>query len=73
MAVGAVANLMIQPYGALIAGCLAGVISTIGYRKIQVCNLHSTLNTKVFNFIEKAKISAIKKIVCGLVKKSYEI
>ena len=34
--VGASADLMLQPYGALCAGCVAGSISTFGYQVIQV-------------------------------------
>ena len=36
VAVGAIADLMIQPGGAFIAGTLCGIVSTIGYRVIQV-------------------------------------
>ena len=36
VAVGAVADLMLQPYGAFIAGSLTGVISTLGFKKLQV-------------------------------------
>jgi ammonium transporter Rh len=36
VAVGAVADLMLQPYGALIAGTLTGAASTLGFRKLQV-------------------------------------
>ncbi len=36
VAVGAVADLMLQPYGAFLAGSITGVISTIGFRKLQV-------------------------------------
>ena len=39
VAVGAVADLMIQPYGAMIAGSLAGMISTFGYQVVQVTEL----------------------------------
>ena len=34
--VGATADLMLQPYGAFCAGCVAGCISTFGYQVIQV-------------------------------------
>ena len=34
--VGAVANLMIQPYGAIICGTVIGVISTLGFEVVQV-------------------------------------
>ena len=36
VAVGAVADLMIQPYGAFFLGSLCGVVSTLGYRVLQV-------------------------------------
>ena len=39
VAVGAVADLMIQPYGAFIAGTVCGIISTLGYRLLQVLEL----------------------------------
>lgn len=35
VAVGAVADLMLQPYGAFIAGTICGALSTIGFRKLQ--------------------------------------
>ena len=33
---GACADLMVQPYGAFAAGCVAGCVSTFGYQIIQV-------------------------------------
>ena len=36
VAVGALADLMIQPYGAFVAGSLCGVVSTLGYKLLQV-------------------------------------
>ena len=36
VAVGAIADLMIQPGGAFIAGSLCGAVSTLGYRIMQV-------------------------------------
>ena len=33
--VGASADLMLQPFGALLAGCLAGTVSTLGYQVVQ--------------------------------------
>ncbi len=35
VAVGAVADLMLQPYGAFIAGTVVGALSTLGFRKFQ--------------------------------------
>jgi hypothetical protein len=45
--VGASADLMLQPYGALLAGCFAGTVSTLGYQVIQPAllngiNLHDS-------------------------------
>lgn len=39
VAVGAVADLMLQPWGALILGFLAGLLSTLGYMDLQVCGV----------------------------------
>ena len=36
VAVGAIADLMIQPYGAFFMGSLCGVVSTLGYRLLMV-------------------------------------
>jgi len=36
VAVGAVADLMLQPYGALLAGTVVGVIATLAFKKLQV-------------------------------------
>ena len=36
VAVGAIADLMIQPYGAFFMGSLCGIVSTLGYRLLQV-------------------------------------
>ena len=33
---GAIANLMVQPYGAIIIGSMAGLFSCYGYRVLQV-------------------------------------
>ena len=39
VAVGAIADLMIQPYGAFLIGSFVGTISCLGYRVLQVSNL----------------------------------
>ena len=36
VAVGAIADFSLQPYGAVIIGSLVGVLSTVGYQVIQV-------------------------------------
>jgi len=37
VAVGTMADMIIQPHGALLVGALAAVVSVIGYRFITVC------------------------------------
>ena len=51
VAVGAIADLMIQPYGAFLAGSVTGIISTVGFRKLQgkilgYISLHDTCGVK---------------------------
>ena len=38
VAMGAIANMLVQPYAALIIGSLAGLLSCYGYRVLQVMN-----------------------------------
>lgn len=44
VAVGSCANLMVQPYGAIIIGIIAGVLSVFGYTKLSVSILVFNLN-----------------------------
>lgn len=37
VAVGSVADMAIQPWGALLVGCTAGFLSVMGYRFLSVC------------------------------------
>lgn len=37
VAVGSVADMAIQPWGALLVGCSAGFLSVMGYRFLSVC------------------------------------
>ncbi len=39
VAVGAIADLYIEPYGAFVIGSITGAISCLGYHYLQVCNL----------------------------------
>lgn len=41
VSIGAIANLNIQPCGALIVGCVAGMVSAVGYNKVQTILLNS--------------------------------
>ena len=36
VAVGAIADLSLQPYGAVVIGSAVGVLSTVGYQLVQV-------------------------------------
>ena len=36
--VGATADLMLQPYGAFTAGCVAGLVATFGYQVTTILN-----------------------------------
>ena len=36
VAVGAIADLSLQPYGAMVIGSAVGILSTVGYQVIQV-------------------------------------
>ena len=53
VAVGAIADLMIQPYGAFIAGSLCGVVSTLGYKVVQVYRLTHDIQKicQIFNIV----------------------
>lgn len=47
VAIGAAADLMVQPYGAMLVGSMAGAISVLGFEKVtplmdRVCRLHDT-------------------------------
>ena len=39
VAMGTAANLMVQPYGAMIIGAVAGVVSVLGFKFLQVRKL----------------------------------
>ena len=45
--VGATADLMLQPYGAFLAGCVGGLVATFGY---QVCDMLSPLTASRIHF-----------------------
>ena len=38
--VGATADLMLQPYGAFLAGCVAGLVATFGYQVLVAYYVH---------------------------------
>ena len=45
VAMGAIANMLVQPYAALIIGSLAGLLSCYGYRVLQVMNTYEFYDT----------------------------
>ena len=53
VAVGSVADMAIQPWGALLVGCVAGFLSVLGYRFLSVCDIiylyYSCLFYKIVN------------------------
>ena len=40
VAVGTAANFLIHPWGAVLIGCIAAAVTTIGFQYIQVCGLY---------------------------------
>ena len=53
VAVGALADLMIQPGGAFVMGSICGIVSSLGYRlfQVQICYLHNFQDlTLLYNF-----------------------
>ena len=47
VAVGAIADLSLQPYGAVVIGSVAGILSTIGYQVIQVRIFESIIDIPI--------------------------
>ena len=43
VAVGSSSDLVIQPYGALIVGCIAGIVSVVGFVVPKMLELYSVL------------------------------
>lgn len=48
--VGTVAELALQPYGAMAAGSVAGVVATFGYQVLQVSPNSKKNSTDCFNY-----------------------
>ena len=44
VAVGAVADMVIEPWGALLIGCCSGVISVLGFTLLSVSELYHVVN-----------------------------
>jgi len=71
VAVGAVADLMMQPYGAMLAGTVVGIISTLGFKKLQFylqtrLGLHDTCGVHNLHGIPGVLSGAISVVLCGL-------
>ena len=49
MAVGAIADLMLQPGGAFVMGTITGMVSAFGYRVIQVSSISSVLILSLYD------------------------
>jgi ammonium transporter Rh len=70
VAIGTSANLMIQPFGALIVGSIAGLISVVGYKYItpflaRKLNLHDTCGVNNLHGIPGILAAIVGAIVCG--------
>jgi len=70
VAIGTSANLMIQPFGAMIVGSIAGVISVVGYKFItpflaKRLNLHDTCGVHNLHGLTGVLAAIIGAIVCG--------
>jgi len=75
VAVGSVANMVINPYGALIIGCCAGVISVLGYVYVQPflekhLNLYDTCGVNNLHGIPGILSGVTSAIVAGTAKSS---
>ena len=71
VAVGAIADLVLQPYGVLIIGSIAGMISTIGYQIIQnwlqnVLNLHDSCGVHNLHGMPGILSSILSAVFAGL-------
>ena len=49
VAVGAIADLMLQPGGAFVMGTITGMVSAFGYRVIQVSSISSVLILSLYD------------------------
>jgi len=70
VAIGTSANLMIQPFGAMLVGSIAGVVSVVGYKYItpflaRKLNLHDTCGVNNLHGIPGILAAIIGAIVCG--------
>lgn len=56
VAVGACADILLEPYAAMISGCLVGLLSLIGFVYIQVNNATVLIQTSYIFKISKAEL-----------------
>ncbi|XP_076335536.1 ammonium transporter Rh type B-B-like isoform X2 [Tachypleus tridentatus] len=71
VAIGASANLMTQPYGAMIIGCIAGVFSVLGYRFLtpflaKCCRIHDTCGVNNLHGIPGIYGALVSAIIASL-------
>nr|CAD7458619.1 unnamed protein product [Timema tahoe] len=71
VAVGTVCDLMIQPFGAVLIGMLAGVVSVLGYRFLQpyllsLVHLHDTCGVNNLHGIPGVMSGVMGAVVAGL-------
>ena len=71
VAVGAIADLMMQPYGAILIGSSAGIISTVGYQVIQTwlldwLNLHDSCGVNNLHGLPGILSSLLSALYSGI-------
>ncbi len=69
--VGAVADLMLNPYGAFVAGSVAGVVSTLGFKKLEVVlrerlGVHDTCGVNNLHGIPGIISGLASAVLCGM-------
>ena len=71
VAVGAIAHLMLQPYGSIVIGSCAGIISTFGYQVIQEWlqdkfNMHDSCGVNNLHGMPGIFSTLLSALFCGI-------
>ena len=73
--VGAVCNLLLQPYGAVLAGSVVGIVSTFGYQVVQgvlqdLFNLHDSCGVNNLHGMPGIMGGILSAIMASIAKKA---